>query len=144
MISELTTENEFREAFPVMRELRPHLDEAAFLHLLADMRPEGYRLFALRHAGVIVALAGIAILTNLYHGRHVWVYDLVTADHARSKGHGARLLSYVEDLGRSENCLAVALSSGFVRVDAHRFYEREDYLKTSFVFLKHLTDQPLR
>jgi GNAT superfamily N-acetyltransferase len=127
-----------------MRELRPHLDEDSYLRLLAEMSAQGYRLFALRVDGRIVALAGIAVLTNLYYGRHVWVYDLVTAADVRSSGHGARLLEFVEEFARSERCLAVSLSSGFAREDAHRFYEREGYSKTSFVFVKHLTDQPLR
>jgi GNAT superfamily N-acetyltransferase len=143
-IHEITTAAGRREAYPVMRELRPHLDEAAFLRLLAEMEPQGYRLFALRDHGDIVCLAGIGVLTNLYYGRHVWVYDLVTAAHARSQGHGARLLAFIEDLARDNGCLAVALSSGRTREDAHRFYEREGYERTSFVFLKHLTDQPLR
>lgn len=143
-IAEIRTEAERREAFPVMRELRPHLDEAAFLRLLSEMEPEGYRLFALRDGGRIVALAGVAVCTNLYHGRHVWVYDLVTAGAARSKGHGARLLAFVEDFARENGCDTVALSSGFARADAHRFYEREGYKKTSFVFLKPQTEQTLR
>lgn len=138
---QIRTDAERREAFPVMRELRTHLDEAAFLRLLSEMEPEGYRLFALRDAGRIVALAGVAVCTNLYHGRHVWVYDLVTAGAARSKGYGARLLAFVEDFARENGCDTVALSSGFARVDAHRFYEREGYNKTSFVFVKRLADQ---
>jgi GNAT superfamily N-acetyltransferase len=143
-IHEITTDLERRAAFPVMRELRPHLDEAAFLRLLAEMQPQGYRLFALSVHGRIVALAGVAVMTNLYYGRYVWVYDLVTASHARSRGHGARLLAFIEEFARENGAMAVALSSGFAREDAHRFYEREDYKKTSFVFLKHLTNRPLR
>ena len=65
-IDELTSEAEWREAFPVMRELRTHLDEAMFLDLMRQMKPEGYRLLAARDdQGVIRALAGIATLTNL-------------------------------------------------------------------------------
>jgi GNAT superfamily N-acetyltransferase len=144
-IKEIGSEPERRAAFPVMRELRPHLDEAVFLRLLDEMALKGYRLFALRDGhGAITSLAGVAVLTNLYYGRHVWVFDLVTAGHARSKGHGARLLAFVEDFARENRCLAVALSSGLAREDAHRFYEREGYHKTSFVLLKHLTDRPMR
>ncbi|HEY9599069.1 MAG TPA: GNAT family N-acetyltransferase, partial [Cyanophyceae cyanobacterium] len=62
-IEELQTQEEWQEAFPVMRELRCNLDEQAYLDLLSSMVKEGYRLFALRDLGVIVSLAGIAILT---------------------------------------------------------------------------------
>jgi hypothetical protein len=49
-IIELTTEAEWREAFPVMRELRTHLDEATFLDLMRTMKPEGYRMLATTRA----------------------------------------------------------------------------------------------
>ena len=47
-IDELTTEAEWREAFPVMRELRPHLNEVTFLDIMRAMKPQGYRLLAAR------------------------------------------------------------------------------------------------
>ena len=138
-VTELRTESEWREAWPVMRELRNQLDEREYLALLDEMAPEGYRLFALRERGAIVALAGIAVLTNLYHGRHVWVYDLVATETARSRGHGRTLLSYVEDFARAQGCGMVALASGTQRTDAHRFYEqRMGYARPSYVFAKRL------
>lgn len=136
-IQELTTEDEWRAAFPVMRELRTELTLPEFLQAREIMAREGYRLFAGRGKSGLVALAGIAILTNLYYGRHVWVYDLVTAAAARSQGHGRHLLGFVEEWARRENCRCVALSSGLQRRDAHRFYEQHlEYDRTSFVFRK--------
>jgi GNAT superfamily N-acetyltransferase len=122
-IQELNSEEEWRAAFPAMRELRFDLSEAEFLRLREVMAREDYRLFAARHKNKIVALAGIAILTNLYYGRHVWAHDLVTASAARLRGHGQSLLSFIEELARREDCRCIALSSGLQRSDAHRFYE---------------------
>jgi GNAT superfamily N-acetyltransferase len=138
-IEELQTREEWREAFPVMRELRTTLNEQAYLDLFSNMVREGYRLFALRDSGVIVSLAGIAILTNFSYGRYVWVHDLVTTSRVRSKGYGSRLLEFVEEVARRENCRVVALSSGLERTDAHRFYQKQmNYDKTSYVFKKTL------
>ena len=138
-IVELRTEAEWREAFPVMRELRMHLDETGFLALLAVMMPAGYRLLAAREGDRIVAVAGIAVRTSLHHGRHVWVYDLVTTADARSRGYGRALLSAIEDLGRHEDCETIALSSGLQRTDAHRFYEKHmGYERASYSFRKAL------
>lgn len=138
-IEELQTQEEWREAFHVMRELRGNLEEQAYLRLLASMVKEGYRLFALRDSGVIVSLAGIAILTNLSYGRYVWVYDLVTTSSVRSSGYGSRLLKFIEEFAHRENCQVIALSSGLERADAHRFYQKHmDYDKTSYVFKKAL------
>ena len=121
-----------------MHELRLHLDEAQYLDLIGAMAQEGYRLFALRDENdAIVSLAGIAVLTNFYYGRHVWVYDLVTASAARSRGYGEQLLSFIEEFARAEKCAMVALASNLERTEAHRFYQqRMNYEKPSFVFKK--------
>ncbi len=137
-IQELTTHEQFCEAYPVMHELRLDLNQDDYLDLLNVMFKEGYRMFALRDdENCIVALTGIAVLTNFYYGRHVWVYDLVTSGAARSRGYGAQLLSFIEEFARAEACQTIALSSGMPRVDAHRFYlERMNYTKHGFVFKK--------
>ncbi len=123
MIKELTTEKEWLEAFPVMRELRTHLNEASYLDLLDKMREDGYRLFGLYDHGEMAAVAGIALRTNFYYGNHVFVYDLVTQSTERSKGYGKELLSYIHRFAEVNGCAIVALESGLFRVDAHRFYE---------------------
>lgn len=131
-IVELTTEAEWRESFPVMRELRTHLDEATYLDLLREMTPQGYRLLAARDdAGVIRALAGIGYHLNLYYGHHIWVYELVTTASERSRGYGKALLDHVDALARDLGCDTVALASGLQRADAHRFYEQKAHLKAS-------------
>jgi ribosomal protein S18 acetylase RimI-like enzyme len=138
-IEELTTADEFREAYAVMYELRTQLSLDEYLALLEPMRREGYRLIALREDGVMEALAGIIVLTNFYDGRHIYVYDLITRSESRSRGYGERLLTHVEELARSEGCARVTLSSGVQRIDAHRFYEsRMGYTRASYVFRKAL------
>jgi GNAT superfamily N-acetyltransferase len=133
---ELTTESEWREAFPVLRQLRDRLTEETYLDYLAEMREEGYRLF-----GVIedepIAVAGVIVRTNFYNGRHAFVYDLVTDEGRRSEGHGARLMARVEDFAQAQGCESITLESGLWREDAHRFYEEAcDMEKFCYTFKK--------
>lgn len=96
-------------------------------------------MFALLEKEKIVAVAGVIQLTNLYYGKHIWVYDLVTDESNRSKGYGEKLLSYVQTWGKEKGCGIVALSSGLSRIDAHRFYENKmGYAKTGYVIQKTL------
>lgn len=140
MIQELTTEEEFRRAYPVMNELRTHFMKVEdYEAQLAEMRRDGYRLFAALEGNRYVALAGIAVRTNFYYGKFLYVYDLVTSEAVRSKGHGKALLDHLEELARAEGCQTIALSSGTQRVDAHRFYEEKmGYDRVSYVFKKEL------
>ena len=138
-IVELRSAAEQREALPVLRELYPSLDEGRYARLLAEMGGDGYRQFAVRHeAGEIVAVAGVAIHINLYYGRHLYVYDLVVREGARSKGYGAMLLDHVEGIARREGCETAALACGLEREGALRLYERRGYQKPSYAMRKAL------
>ncbi len=133
-------ETDFAASYEVMRQLRPYLTKEVYLARVKEMRARGYRLLALKVYGNIAVLAGVTFDLNLYWGRHLFVYDLVTAEKYRSQGYGKRMLEHIHDLAREEDCEAVALSSSFPREDAHRFYEREVYERTGYVFLKRLAD----
>ena len=138
-IRELASESERRAAFPVVKQLRTHLDEEAYREYLATMTADGYRLFGAFAANDLAAVAGVGVETTMYYGRHLWVYELVTdADH-RSRGFGTQLLAYLEGVAERESCAMIALSSGLERADAHRFYEdRAGMDRASYVFTKDL------
>ncbi|WP_339149411.1 MULTISPECIES: GNAT family N-acetyltransferase [unclassified Sutcliffiella] len=139
MIKHFQTDEELLQGYPVLKELRPHLTEESFLEINETMQREGYEVHALYEGEEVVAVTGIIILTNFYDGRHIYVYDLVTKGTSRSKGYGEMLLKYIEEMGKKRGCEKVTLSSGLVRVDAHRFYEEKmDYEKASYVFRKKL------
>jgi GNAT superfamily N-acetyltransferase len=137
-VVELRDDAELRAAWPVMRQLRGHLSEDRWVELTKLMFEDGYRLLSLQDGeGRVAALAGIRVATNLYYGRHVWVYELVTDGAGRSKGRGRALLGHVEEIAAAEGCEIVALSSGVQRADAHRFYERHmGYDRVSYTFTK--------
>jgi GNAT superfamily N-acetyltransferase len=138
-VVELRSEAEMGEAFPVIRELHGELDERRYLDLLAEMVPSGYRLFAVRgQHGEVVAAAGVQVLTNLYYERHLYVYDLVAIESARSEGHGGTLLDHLEDLARREGCKYVALACGRERERALRFYERRGFERPGYSMRKAL------
>lgn len=134
-IKELKEESQWKEAFSVMKQLRTNLDEETYLQLLKNMHIEGYKMFALFESDQIVAVTGVIQLTNLYYGNHIWVYDLITDESRRSLGYGEKLLSYVQAWAKGIGCEIIALSSGLLRTDAHRFYEEKmGYTKSSYVF----------
>jgi len=136
-VRELSTEREVAQAFTVMRELRPHLDEAGYEQAIAEQRRHGYRLAAVYDdEGRIMAVAGFRIDHKLAWGRHLYVDDLVTAAEYRSKGCGAALLSWLEDEARRNGCEQLHLDSGTARHGAHRFYLRHGLDISSFHFKK--------
>jgi len=121
-VRELQTTAEFSAAFPVVRQLRPHLDEAGFLAAIATQRHEGYRLAAVFEEDEVRAVAGFRVQTMLAHGRFLYVDDLIT-DHAhRSRQHGEALFAWLVTEARATGCVRLQLDSGVQRYAAHRFY----------------------
>ena len=135
-ITELQSQKDILKAFPIMKQLRTHLDENTYLDLVTEAQEkDSYKMYALIDEGEIVAVIGFKSMITLYYGRFVWVCDLVTDTSRRSKGYGEQLLTYVHHWASEHNYENVALSSGLQREDAHRFYEEKmNYHKASYVF----------
>jgi GNAT superfamily N-acetyltransferase len=134
------TEDELRTCYQVMRELRPHLDEASFVAAVDRMRNEdGYTLAFLEHDGAVVSAAGFHLRRALFCDRYLYVDDLVTLASERSKGYGAALLEWLKERAHAEGCTELHLDSGFHRIDAHRFYDRHAVPASGFHFRARLT-----
>ena len=117
----------------VLRELRPHLSTDLFAAVLAEAAPQGLRFTgvfdaagpSLDAAESCLAVAGWRIIANTSAMRKLYVDDLVTASHARSRGVGRLLLRDLRARARAAGCTVLDLDSGVTRFDAHRFYLRE-------------------
>lgn len=139
-VQELITKDEILSCFPILKQLRTDLEESRFLKLIEEMRPGGYRLFALYNNGQMRSLVGFGKATNLYYGRHVWVYELVTDEPYRTRGYGSELMLFVLNWAKQNKCESVVLSSGLARNAAHSFYtDIVGAQKVSLVFQKMLS-----
>jgi len=129
-----------KQAYVVLRELRPHLDESQFLALVAMAeRDEGYRLAGVFEGKVLRCVAGYRFMTMLVRGRSLYVDDLVTTEAGRSSGFGALMLQWLEREARREKCNELHLDSGVQRHRAHRFYFDQRMTIVGYHFTKPLT-----
>ncbi|XVH33125.1 GNAT family N-acetyltransferase (plasmid) [Haloferacaceae archaeon DSL9] len=144
VIEEVAGTDALRECYPVMEQLRP-VGKDVFVETVNKMKAEsGYRLFALRDAEeAILGLAGIVVETNLYHGKHAWVHDLVVDGDYRGNGYGGQMLAWIEDWAEERDCSCVELASGLWRDDAHRFYENNGMERYCYTFKMDLSSESL-
>jgi len=129
---------ELFEIYEVLKELRTTLSYEEFEDLVYDMRHMDYKMFGILEKGVLTTFAGVAVQTNLYNKRHLYVFDLVTASKFRSNNYGKMMIDFLEDYAKTCMCKSIVLSSNFVREDAHRFYENNGFTKTGYTILKDL------
>ena len=128
---------EIAACFPVMRQLRPHLSDAA--ELVARVRrqqQDGYRLLAAWRDETPVGLAGWRVQENLIRGRFCYVDDLVVTDAARRGGLGAMLLDAVAAEARALSLTRLVLDTGLDNLLGQRFYFRYGMLPAALRFAK--------
>ena len=126
----------------VLRQLRPHLpnDEKDYLAVIRSiMASDDYYLAAVVEHGAVRAVAGYRLFRMLYCGRILSVDDFVTDEAARSRGHGAQLLTWLKAEARSTGCAELHLISRVTREAAHRFYLREGLQSDCYHFRTILT-----
>ena len=117
------SDSEILACFEVLKELRPKMKEESFLGTIRLMQAEGYVLSYIKTEDKIVSVAGFRICMNLAaEGNALYVYDLVTSERQRSKGHGENLIKSIIAHANKENCNCVHLDSNVIRHKAHKFY----------------------
>ncbi len=127
--------------YPVMHELRTHLDKERFLaQVQRQAREAGYQLAYLEDESEVRAVAGFRVAEYLAWGKTLYVDDLVTRQIDRSKGYGEQLFDWLVARARELECDQLHLDSGVQRFGAHRFYLRKRMDITSHHFAMKLRD----
>lgn len=118
-------DDEIRSCYPVMVELRPHVQPDEFLvRVRRQQEIAGYELAYVADEvdGEVKAVAGFRISESLAWGKYLYVDDLVSKSGERSKGYGGNLFDWLVGYAKENNCDQFHLDSGVQRFAAHRFY----------------------
>ncbi len=121
-------------AWPVVRELRPHLDAQALIAAWQVQREEGFQAAGLFIDEECVGFAGYRIQTMLAHGRFLYVDDLVVSESRRGQGAGDVLMDWLLAAAKTAGCASLQLDSGTHRHGAHAFYFRCGMTISSYHF----------
>ena len=117
-----TDQKQIERCYPVLKQLRPHLNDADFGERVKRQQRQGYILVFLELERTVRAVAGYRLLENLSRGKFMYVDDLVTNEPDRSKGFGQELFDWLVDEAKRHQCAYLELDSGVQRFGAHRFY----------------------
>jgi hypothetical protein len=115
-------DQEIRDCYAVMAELRPHVEPEEFLvRVKRQMEIAGYHLAYLTD-GEVKAVAGFRISECLAWGKFLYVDDLVSKSVDRSQGYGGALFDWLVGYAKEAGCDEFHLDSNVRRFKAHRFY----------------------
>src|SRR5262249_5013094 len=90
-------------------------------------------------ASEVIGLVSAELVPYFPNGSTICrITGLVVSTHHRSRGVGERLLAGVGDFAREHHCSGIEITSAEHRLDAHRFYQRLGFSRTSFRFFQAL------
>jgi GNAT superfamily N-acetyltransferase len=89
--------------------------------------------------GAVAGVMTLHLTPELHRARPIGrVTALVVDERARSRGVGAAMMAEAERIFREDGAGLLEVTSNVRRTDAHRFYGKLGYQKTSFRFAKEL------
>ena len=133
------TEEAIKSCYPVIKELRPHLSEDAFItQVKRQIESHDYTLVYIRNSQSVVAAAGFRVTEYLAWGKTFYVDDLITLSSERNQGYASYLMNWLQDKAIELDCNEFHLDSGPQRHEAHRLYKNKQLDITSFHFSNQL------
>ncbi len=114
----------------------PAWDEASAKERLNKLivSPVGRVLTAKRNLQLVGFCTIYLDIESVRFGQRAWVEDLAVHPDYRSQGIGKLLLDSAKEWAKSMGATHLTLESSVKRIDAHRFYERENPSNTSRSF----------
>jgi len=122
----------------LLRQLWPDrdLNEEKMIETFMDSlrRPEYYN-FCAEVSGKVAAFCAGMSLNNLYdQGRICYLTTLIVDSEYRGCRIGSRMMERLKQYSLENDCVTIELYTALYRVDAHRFYEREGFVKRAFMY----------
>ncbi len=137
-IREIESIEEAKKHFPIIQEVRTHLDIETYLETLVAAREQGYKMLGLFEDNHCLAIMGYRMIVDFVHGKHLYIDDLVVTSKRRGQGLGPVLLSHAEELAKEQNCLQVRLCTGIDSQRAKNFYEKNNWNLRAVAYKKKL------
>lgn len=104
-------EHELEDVYPVVAELRTHLDRQDFVIAVRRQAALGYELWGAFEGRVLVGAVGFRLAHTLARGSHLHVDDLVVAASHKTGGVGRALLEQAEKEARRHGVESVFVES---------------------------------
>jgi hypothetical protein len=104
-------------AYEVISQFHTQLSYQEFEDLIYDMRDMQYKMIGIMDNDKLITYAGVSIQTNLYHKRHLYIFELVTNKVYNSEKYENMMMEYLGDYAKMGMCENIVLSSDLENVN---------------------------
>src|SRR4051812_43203198 len=102
---------EWAATFPLIVQLRPHLDQPEFMRRVERQSYSGYELVGAFRDGRLVGVLGMRPVHTLMRGPHLHVDDIVVDETERKTGSGRALMQFAQEDAKARGMTAVFLDA---------------------------------
>jgi ribosomal protein S18 acetylase RimI-like enzyme len=132
----ITKKQELSQAYFILKEIRDNQPFSSFIKLHKIMEAEGYKMFVIFDGDELCTIATINIRENEHYGKFLYIYDLITKQEKRSCGFGSLMISKLNKYAKNNLCKYLVLNSSIDKIDAHNFYEREQFKQDFYALIR--------
>lgn len=140
-IREARSDADYHQAYPIIRQLFPHLDMQTYARRVFVARATGYRMFVGEVGKQVVGVIGVIANHNLHDGFVTYIEHVVVDKKYRGHGYGSQLIKFAEDRAREEGCYLIELDTDTGADRAAKLYESSGYQKTGDYYFKQLREE---
>jgi GNAT superfamily N-acetyltransferase len=132
----ISKKDELYQAYNLLLEIREEQSFDDFCTMFYFMQEDSYRMIGLYEDTTLISVSNIKIDSSTYYGKYIYLYDLVTTKNKRSMGYGKKMINYITSLAMAYKCKNIVLNSLIDKVDAHKFYKRENFIQDYYALVK--------
>lgn len=138
VVKEINDTQELLALYPFLKLLNADMQQQEFEQLLKEVMQLNYKMFCVYKDDTCIAIAGCWIGTKFYSGKYLEMDNVVVLPEYRNLGAGKLLCDFFLQYAQQQQCKTIMLDAYRENTAAHRFYEREGFIKKGFHFIKRL------
>lgn len=142
-IRKLTTIDEMRGQFEIIKYLYPNFTIEKYQSYLDEMIPHNYTQVGVFEGEICVGLSGLWSGTKLWSGKYLEIDNFIVHPDHRLKGIGKMMTDYIDVKAKEAGCTMIVLDAFTSNFTAHKFYYNQGYVPKGFHFLKIVDERGL-
>jgi len=134
----LIPSEEIKTIIPLLHVLNSAISDEVLDARLQEMVVQGYRCVGIFDGERLIGCAGLWMLVKYYVGRHLEVDNVIILPEYRGQGIGKRLMQWIYDYARENDCEASELNCYVGNAEGQKFWMNEGYRVIGFHYQKKL------
>jgi len=128
--------NDILIILPLLKILNDFTSDEVLKERILKMSNQHYKCLGVFDNKKLIGIAGLWFLTRHYAGNVIEPDHVIIDESYRNLGLGKKLFDFIHHYAQNNNYDAIELNTYVENIKSHNFYERMNYKKLGFHFVK--------